>query len=141
MCHVLQTGEQAAFSVVAKDQKGVRKSLGGDTFALSWTRAGSGDQPHAGRVRWNLLANAGCARSNTRFLSKQAALHQPARFLRRTNNESWHILCMVATEQPCIHPRVAQPCCGTLSWKPPLSNTPCAQLPDKLHVAKLIQLG
>lgn len=44
-------GEQSEFTVVAKDQKGVRKSLGGDTFALSWTRAGSGDPPHAGRVR------------------------------------------------------------------------------------------
>ena len=51
------TGEQAAFTVVAKDQKGVRKSLGGDTFALSWTRAGSGDQPHAGRVCWSPTAS------------------------------------------------------------------------------------
>jgi hypothetical protein len=103
-----KTGEQAAFSVVAKDQKGVRKSLGGDTFALSWTRAGSADQPHAGRVRRKLLANAGCARSHTRFVSKQAALHQPARSLLLMNDVSWHILCMVSTEQPCIHPRVAQ---------------------------------
>ena len=74
--------------MVAKDQKGVRKSLGGDTFALSWTRAGSGDQPHAGRVRWNLLASAKCARTHARLVPKQAALHQPAGLLRLTNDVS-----------------------------------------------------
>ena len=46
----MHAGGQADFVVVAKDGKGVRKSLGGDTFALSWTRAGADEPPHAGRV-------------------------------------------------------------------------------------------
>lgn len=58
----LRAGEHADFTVVAKDQKGVRKSLGGDTFALSWTRAGSGDPPHAGRVRMRRHTSVACPR-------------------------------------------------------------------------------
>ena len=65
---ILSAGEQADFTVVAKDGKGVRKSLGGDTFALSWTRAGAGEAPHSGRVRIKTTGTSSI-RINTNYCS------------------------------------------------------------------------
>jgi hypothetical protein len=44
-------GGEAAFTIVAKDKQGTRKSLGGDAFTSCWALAGSDDAPHAGVVK------------------------------------------------------------------------------------------
>ncbi len=44
-------GGQAEFLIAAKDAKGVRKSLGGDVFTVSWTSAGRQETPMTGLVR------------------------------------------------------------------------------------------
>ena len=44
------TGGKAEFLIAAKDVKGVRKSLGGDVFTVSWTRAGQKEPPMTGLV-------------------------------------------------------------------------------------------
>ena len=56
MCY--GTGGQAEFLIAAKDAKGVRKSLGGDVFTVSWTTASRREAPMTGlvRYRWVLLA-------------------------------------------------------------------------------------
>ncbi len=43
-------GGKAEFLIAAKDAKGVRKSLGGDVFTVSWTRAGRTEAPMTGMV-------------------------------------------------------------------------------------------
>jgi hypothetical protein len=44
-------GSSAKFVIVAKDVKGVRKSLGGDIFKASWLRVGSSEPAISARVR------------------------------------------------------------------------------------------
>lgn len=48
-------GSSGEFTIVAKDAKGVRKSLGGDVFTVTWRRAGCLDPPMTGRVRPSYL--------------------------------------------------------------------------------------
>ena len=44
-------GSSAEFVIVAKDVKGVRKSLGGDVFKASWLRVGGSEPAVSARVR------------------------------------------------------------------------------------------
>ena len=52
----LTAGSSTDFVIVARDAKGIRKSLGGDVFKVSWTNLDGSETPMIGRVRPSTIA-------------------------------------------------------------------------------------
>ncbi|CAL8470627.1 g10169 [Coccomyxa elongata] len=64
-------GQSADVTFVAKDAKGVQKSLGGDTFTVSWKRVGLDDEPATtGKVE-----DLGTGEYRARFMATAAGAH------------------------------------------------------------------